>query len=161
MRVQGIITTVAASLVLSACYTSRVITTPNLTATAPRQIRVTRVDGTEATVYTPRLDGQTIMGRSNGRECLLESCRKPDISVQLSDVKEIRVKTIDKPKTYALAAVGVAAIFGATIGLKGKGPDMGCMINCMTVRTGPEIPTSTLVSAISRLAHGLSAAVSR
>jgi hypothetical protein len=165
MRVQGIITAVAASLALSACYTSRVITTPNITAQAPREIRVTRVDGSETTVFMPVLQGQTIVGRSNGRECLLESCRVPDVNVPVGEVKEVKVKTMDKTKTYALVGLGVAGIFAATFALKGNGPDMGCVGNCMTstarAGAGASIPAAALRSALSRVTHSLATAISR
>ncbi len=161
MRVQRILTAVAASLALSACYTSRVITTPNISAQSPRQISIVRADGTETTIYTPVVEGETIVGRSSGKECLLESCRKPDVSVPVSEVKEVKIRTIDRTKTYALVGLGVATLVTVAIVSKGSGSDASCVLNCSTngriSHSGASIPTSSVMSALAKMTHGLGA----
>jgi hypothetical protein len=159
MRVQRIFAAVVASLAVSACYTQRVMTASEITAQAPHEVTIVRQNTTITKVYMPSLQDGTIVGRSSGAECLLASCRKPDVSVPVSDVKEVRTKTLNKGATYGLVAVGVAGVFALAIGLKGNGADMGCQVNCSTQRAGASIPTAAIISTVSRFTHGLTAAL--
>ena len=79
---------------------------------APKQVRITRVDGTRAVVRQPEVAGDSIRGMAPADSA--RGLAGGPTSVALADVRQIAVRKTDPLKTAGLVVVGafVAVLIG-------------------------------------------------
>jgi hypothetical protein len=105
-----LLSALVASTVLTACrsWRSSTVPLPQVVASQPSQVRVTRNDGGRFTLQRPRLSGDTLLGE------LASSSATGTIAVALSEIRSMEVRRFDGLKTAGLiAGIGVTAILVA------------------------------------------------
>jgi len=143
MRFKGVLVALIATPLMVGCYTSRTITTPQpyLAGVHPAEITVVDHSGSETVVFGAKVTDGSITGLSDSDpSCALERCRAHDLSFKLSDVQSIKVRQMDKGKTFGLAAIGVVIVAGGIIAAGSGGGQSGDCINCQTMITSPHAP---------------------
>ncbi len=76
----------------------------------PGEIRVQRGDGRSEVLYSPEVDGDSLLGRGNW------DAKQSDRAMALSDVKGVATRHVSAGRTVALVA-GLGAVVGVLIGV--------------------------------------------
>jgi len=120
------------ALLLLACYlpactswrTQQAAPQDVIAAQHPQAIRVTRTDGSQVEITSPRIEADTLIGHRAG--VAPRDSAEARVAIPLSEVAQIEVRQNDAGKTIALAAgVGLAVLLIAAAASNCCGPNFG------------------------------------